>query len=142
MRLAPLIPLLFLLGTGSALAEACHVMTRSSSSAVPAVEMESCYEFTGVPESTIDWSCSNESKEMLSSQKHPVERCADGSDGQCIAALTQESLANPRSGAENESQARPAIPNDAKVITYYYSVANLGQARTDCENSGGTWREQ
>lgn len=142
MRIAPLLPLLCLLGTGSTLADACHVMTRSSSASVPEVETESCYEFTGVPETAIDWSCSNENKDMLSRQKRQVERCADGSQGQCITALTQESLANPRSGTGNESQAYPAVPNDAKVITYYYSVANLGQARTDCENSGGTWREQ
>jgi hypothetical protein len=142
MRIAPLIPLLCLLGTGPALADACHVMTRSSSAAVPEVEMETCYEFTGMPESAIDWSCSNESKEMLSSQKRKVERCADDTQGQCVAALTQESLANYRSTAETESQARPAIPNDAKVVTNFYSVANLGQARADCENSGGTWREQ
>ncbi len=142
MRIAALLPLICLLASGAALSEACHVMTRSSSASVPEVDMESCYEFTGVPATAINWSYSNESKEVLNSQKHLVERCADGSRAQCVAALTQESLANPRSVAEDQPQARPAVPNDAKVITHYYRVANLGQARTDCENSGGIWREQ
>lgn len=140
MRFPALLLMLCSLASGSVMAEACHVMTRSSSAAVPEVETETCYEFTGMPAGAIDWACSNESKEMLSNQKQRVEHCASGSRGRCVAALTQESLANPRSAAENRQQPRPAVPNDAKVITHYYSVANLGQARSDCENSGGEWQ--
>ncbi|MNQ27789.1 hypothetical protein D3C85_410540 [compost metagenome] len=142
MRIAALLFLLGSLASGPALAEACHVLTRSSSADVPEVETESCYEFQGMPADAIGWSCSNESKEMLNSQKQPVESCKSGSRGRCVAALTQESLANPKSTGENQPTARPSVPNDAKVITHYYSVANLGQARTDCENGGGTWQEQ
>lgn len=123
-----------------ALADACHVTTRSSSAAVPEVEEEHCYEFTGVSADDIDWSCSNESTEMINSQKRKVDGCAAGSQGRCEAALTQETLANNRSIGQNEEKARPAIPNDAKVITHYYRVEDLAQARTDCEQVGGTWR--
>jgi len=122
-----------------ALADACHVTTRSSSAAVPEVETEHCYEFVGASEGDIDWSCSNESTEMLNSQKRKVDQCAADSLGRCEAALTQEALANQRSTGQNEAKPRPAIPNDAKVVTYYYRVDDLAQARTDCKTVGGTW---
>ena len=142
MRIAALLFLLGSLASGTALADACHMLTCSSSAEVPEVETESCYEFQGMPADAIGWSCSNESKDMLNSQKQQVERCKAGSRGRCVAALPQESLANPRSTGENRPIARPSVPNDAKVITHYYSVANLGQARSDCENGGGTWQDR
>lgn len=141
MRLHALLPLLILPGS-LALADGCHVLTRSSSASVPTVESESCYEFVGMSDSAIDWACSNETREMLNSQRHLVEHCANDSQGQCIAALTQESLANPKSATDNRELPRPGVPNDAKVVTYFYRVEDLGQARTDCENKGGLWREQ
>lgn len=36
----------------------------------------------------------------------------------------------------------PALADAGHVLTHYFSVANLGQARTDFENGGGTWQEQ
>jgi hypothetical protein len=129
------------LATSNALAEACYVSTRSSSEAVPEVEKDHCYEYQGIDKGAIDWSCSNESNEMLNSEKRKVERCETASLGRCEAALTQEALANPSSTDQNVSKSRPAVPNDAKVITHYYSAGDLDQARTDCESSGGTWRQ-
>ncbi len=84
------------LASGQVMAQACDVLTRSSSDAVTPVERHTCYSYGNLPAEAINWSCSNESKDMLNSQKHKVARCADGSVGSCIAPLTQEALANPK----------------------------------------------
>lgn len=139
MRAHVLLLLLGSLASGSALAEACDVSTRSSSAAITPVQQHTCYEFTGVPVGSINWSCSNESKEMLNSEKRKVAQCGDRSLGRCTAPLTQESLANPDSAGSDEPSTRPALSKDARVVTYYYSTANLGQARTDCEQNDGVW---
>ncbi|AVO56372.1 hypothetical protein [Ectopseudomonas mendocina] len=134
---------IFLLGwmtAADALADACYVSSRSSSDAIREVEKELCYEFVGMSQGDIDWSCNNESDEMINTQQQKVASCSSDSIGTCEAALTQESLSNYRSTAEDEDQARPAIPNDAKVVTHYYNVGDLRQVRLDCENAGGTWR--
>ena len=97
------------------MAEGCDVQTQSSSASVSAVETHSCYEYEGMPVNSIDWSCSNESKDMLSSTKTKVDHCADHYQATCIATITQESLANPalhqqrqkRQGAEHPRQ-RPS----------------------------------
>ncbi len=52
-----------------AMAQGCDVKTRSQSPSVPVIETHSCYEYEGMPVDSIDWSCSNESKEMLTSTK-------------------------------------------------------------------------
>ena len=56
------------------MAEGCDVQTRSSSSAVPAVSGHSCYEYEGTPVNAIDWSCSNESKDMVNAVKKKVQQ--------------------------------------------------------------------
>lgn len=140
----PVLSACFLLGSlvsATALADACHVTTRSATSAVPEVAEELCYEFVGVSEGTIDWSCGSDSDQVLSTQTLKVERCPGDSLGRCEAALTQATLANYRAGGEDRSKARPALPNDAKVITRYYRAEELKQVRIDCENLGGTWRD-
>ncbi|WP_336332648.1 hypothetical protein [Pseudomonas putida] len=131
-----LILMLASLASGQALGKACDVLTRSSSEAVKPVERHTCYSYSNLPAEAINWSCSNESKDMLNSEKHEVERCADGSVGSCIAPLTQEALANPKAIGGD----RPALPKDARVITYYYDTPSLGQARTDCERNNGIWQ--
>ncbi|WP_280290652.1 hypothetical protein [Pseudomonas sp. BN417] len=35
-----------------------------------------------------------------------------------------------------------ALAGACHVLTHYHSVAHLGQARSDCENGGGTWQDQ
>ncbi len=130
---------LCLLYSANLLADGCQVRTQTSSNAVPEVASESCYEFSGVPSEAIKWSCSNESKEMLNTHKELVAQCSSGSRARCTAALTQASLANPEASARDTPQARPGVPNDAKVITHYYSAEHLQQARVDCESSGGSW---
>lgn len=140
MRLTLLMVMLGSLASGEVLAEACEVMTRSSSEAVKPVEGRTCYSYSNMPSEAINWSCSNESKEMLSTEKHKVARCADGSVGSCIAPLTQESLANPKSAGRSEPSTKPALPKDARVITYYYDTPSLGQARADCERNDGIWQ--
>lgn len=140
MRLTLLMVILGSLASGEVMAEACEVMTRSSSEAVKPVEGRTCYSYSNMPAEAINWSCSNESKEMLNTEKHKVPRCADGSIGSCIAPLTQESLANPKAAGRDEPSTRPALAKDARVVTYYYDTPSLGQARADCERSNGIWQ--
>jgi hypothetical protein len=137
--------LLFLLASLSptlVMAEGCDVLTRSQSPSVPVVETHSCYEYEGMPVNAIDWSCSNESKDMLTSTKKKVEQCADHSQATCIATLTQESLANPHSTSKDKSNTSLNIPNNAQVTTYYYGAEHLSQAKIDCESGGGHWKAQ
>jgi hypothetical protein len=122
------------------MAEGCDVQTQSSIASVPAVETHSCYEYEGMPVNSIDWSCSNESKDMLSSTKTKVEHCADHYQASCIATITQESLANPHSTSKDKNAKALNIPDNAQVTTYYYDVEHLAQARIDCENGGGHWK--
>ncbi|CAN7417588.1 MULTISPECIES: hypothetical protein [Pseudomonas] len=125
---------------GLAAAEGCDVLTRSQSAAVPVVETHSCYEYEGMPVNAIDWSCSNESKDMLASTKKKVEQCADHYQASCVATLTQESLANPHSTSKDKNSTSLNIPDSAKVTTYYYDAQHIDQARIDCESGGGHWK--
>jgi len=137
------LPLLFFIASLSpalAMAEGCDVQTRSQSPSVPAVESHTCYEYEGMPVNSIDWSCSNESKEMLSSTKKKVEHCADRYQATCVATLTQESLANPHSTSKDKTAKSLNIPDNAKVTTYYYGAEHIDQARIDCESGGGHWK--
>ncbi|AEB58474.1 hypothetical protein MDS_2443 [Ectopseudomonas mendocina NK-01] len=134
--------LLGALTAGDALAEACYVSASASSDAIQEVEQEFCYEFTGMDKGAIDWSCHNETGDMISSEQRKVASCAEAKLGSCEAALTQETLTNYRSGDDDRGEARPAVPNDAKVVTHYYQAGDLKQVRIDCESAGGTWRDR
>ncbi len=142
MRMSALLGLACSLASGQLLAAACDVVTRSSSEAIAPVERHTCYSFTHMPAEAIAWSCSNESKEMLNSQKKQVGECAQGSVGRCSVALTQEALANPNAGGSDQPSTRPSIPEQARVVTQYYSAADLAQARSDCERNDGIWHTQ
>lgn len=83
MRFALYMAMLGTLSSGQVLAEGCDVVTRSSSEAVKPVQQHTCYSYGNMPAEAIAWSCSNESKEMLNSQKRRVERCPNGSVGSC-----------------------------------------------------------
>ena len=130
------------LTAGDALAEACHVSASASSEAIKEVEQEYCYEFVGMDDGAIDWSCHNETGDMINSQQRKVASCAEARLGTCEAALTQETLTTPRSGDDDRGEPRPAVPNDAKVLTHYYQVGDLKQVRIDCESAGGTWQDR
>lgn len=52
----------------NALAAACDVYTHSQSEQVPVVEQHTCYTYEGVPADAIDWSCSNENKDMMNTK--------------------------------------------------------------------------
>jgi hypothetical protein len=123
-----------------AMAQGCDVITRSQSPSVPVIESHTCYEYEGMPVDAIDWSCSNESKEMLSNTKKPVEQCADHYQATCLATLTQESLANPQSTSKDKNSNSLNIPDNAQVTTYYYNAENLAQSKIDCETGGGSWK--
>lgn len=75
MRFSVLMVMVASLASGQALAEACNVLTRSSSDAVTPVDRHTCYSYSNLPAEAINWSCSNESKDMLNSEKRKVERC-------------------------------------------------------------------
>ncbi|MGX1175086.1 hypothetical protein AB7M32_003811 [Pseudomonas sp. R151218B TE3479] len=92
------------------MAQGCDVITQSQSQSVPVIESHSCYEYKGMPAETLDWSCSNESKGTLSTQKRKVERCAEGYVATCQARLTQEALANPRSTSKDKQVNQPTFP--------------------------------
>ena len=125
-----------------AMAEGCHTLTRSASPGVEAVETESCYEFKGMPDGSINWSCSNESQETLGTQKEKVARCEADYDASCTAAMTQETLANHKSSSANPPANEPNVPDEAQVVTYFYGLEDRTQARNDCERGGGTWQDR
>ena len=140
MRVHLSLLLLGSLASTQVLAGACDVMTRSSSQAVKPVEQHTCYSFSGMPDEAIAWSCSNESKEMLTSTKKKVAQCDDHYQASCVATLTQESLANPHSTSKDKNAKSPNIPDNAQVTTYYYDAEHLSQVKADCESGGGHWK--
>ncbi|MNL71514.1 hypothetical protein D3C87_1966740 [compost metagenome] len=95
-----------------------------------------------MPVDATDWSCSNESKEMLTSTKKKVEQCDDLYQATCLGTVTPESLANPQSVSKDKNSKALNIPKDAQIITYYYGAENLGQSKVDCETGGGTWKQK
>jgi hypothetical protein len=125
-----------------AVAEGCHILTRSASPGVEAVETESCYEFQGMPKGSINWSCSNESQETLGTKKEKVAECESDHDATCTAAITQETLSNHKSSSGNPPPNELNVPDDAKVVTYYYRLEDRSQARNDCERGGGAWKDR
>lgn len=131
-----------LLSPSLALAQGCDVVTRAESASVPAIETHSCYEFEGMPQDSINWSCSNESKEMLSTTKNGVGQCPDHYQATCLGTLTQEALANPRSISKDKNSRSTNIPDNAQIITYYYDTEHLAQAKIDCETGGGHWKSR
>jgi len=126
----------------AAMAEGCDVQTRSQSASIPAVETHTCYEYENMPVDAIAWSCSNESKEMLSSTKNKVASCGDRYQATCSATLTQEALANPQSLSKDKSSESANIPANARITTFYYETQNLAQAKIDCETRGGDWKNK
>ncbi|VVM49471.1 hypothetical protein PS862_01404 [Pseudomonas fluorescens] len=137
-----LVLLLACLSPTLTMAQGCDVLTRSQSPSVPVIETHTCYEYEGMPVDAIDWSCSNESKEMLTSTKKKVEQCADHYLATCLGTLTPESLANPQSVSKDKNSKSLNIPKDARIITYYYAAENLGQSKVDCETGGGNWKQK
>ncbi|WP_122317501.1 hypothetical protein [Pseudomonas cichorii] len=120
-----------------ALGQACDVLTRSASEQVPVIQPHICYEYKGMPEGAIDWSCSNEDKGSTPREKRKVASCPDDAVASCTATATQESLANERSTSKEPGQDTANVPDGAQVITWYYEIKEQAQARNDCEQSGG-----
>ncbi|MCV4283495.1 hypothetical protein [Pseudomonas capsici] len=120
-----------------ALGQACDVVTRPASAQVPVVQPHICYEYKGVPEGAIDWSCSNEDKGSAPREKRKVDTCPKGAVALCTATATTESLANERSTSKEQGAGTAQLPDDAQVITWYYEIKEQAQARNDCEQSGG-----
>ncbi|MBZ9781817.1 hypothetical protein K9857_09680 [Pseudomonas sp. REP124] len=123
-----------------ALAQGCDVITRSQSPSVPVIESHTCYEYENMPVDAIDWSCSNESREMLSNTKKKVPQCGDQYKATCMGKITPESLANPQSTSKDKNSKSLNIPANAQISTFYYNAENLAQAKIDCETGGGSWK--
>ncbi|WP_294736033.1 hypothetical protein [uncultured Pseudomonas sp.] len=126
----------------NALAAACDVYTHSQSDQVPVVEQHTCYTYEGVPSDAIDWSCSNENKDMMNTKKTKIAQCAGDYTASCKATLTQEALANPHATAKVPGHAGAMLPSNAGVVTYHYAAQELKQAKIDCEKDGGQWTWQ
>jgi hypothetical protein len=133
---------LLVIASSEALAAACQVSTRSLSEDIPAVVIQSCYVYEGMEEGAIDWSCSNENQGMLDHETKLVENCPSGYFGSCTSTLTQESLANPKAIGDIKTGTPMAIPDDAKIVSYFYQVDEKEQARKDCTTAGGNWQNQ
>lgn len=124
---------------GLAMAQGCDVMTRSQSPSVPVIESHTCYEYENMPVDAIDWSCSNESREMISNTKTKIAQCGGQYKAMCRGRLTPESLANPQSTSKDKNSKAPNIPANAQISTFYYNAENLAQSKIDCETGGGSW---
>ncbi|WP_232924754.1 hypothetical protein [Pseudomonas cichorii] len=122
-----------------ALGQACDVVTRPASAQVPVVQPHICYEYKGMPEGAIDWSCSNEDKGSSPKEKRKVDSCPEGAVASCKATATTESLANERSTSKEPGDGTAQVPDGAQVVTWYYEIKEQAQARNDCEQSGGTF---
>ncbi|WP_440090216.1 hypothetical protein [Pseudomonas fragariae (ex Marin et al. 2024)] len=48
-------------------------------------------------------------------------------------------MANEQSTSKEPGQATLAIPDNAKVITWYYDLPEQAQARIDCVQAGGSF---
>jgi hypothetical protein len=119
-----------------AFAQGCDLVTRSQSASVSAIESHSCPEYQGMPVESMNGSCSNPGKEMPSSTSS-VGQCADDYRASCLAALSQEALANPRPISKDKNSKSVNIPGNARIITYYHDTEHLAQSRIDCETGGG-----
>ncbi|GFM66832.1 hypothetical protein PSCICJ_29500 [Pseudomonas cichorii] len=122
-----------------ALGQACDVVTRPASAQVPVIQPHICYEYKGMPEGAIDWSCSNEDKGSSPKEKRKVDTCPEGAVASCRATATTESLANERSTSKEPGDGTAQVPDGAQVVTWYYEIKEQAQARNDCEQSGGTF---
>lgn len=142
MQLGILTLLIGSVACSSALADACNVAIGSPNPDLAKVEVDSCYEFRGMPADSMDWSCSNENTDMLASRKSKVASCREDYRSKCTSALTQETLANHKSTRQDPQSGVINIPDDARVITYFYRLENRHQAKADCENGGGKWQDK
>ena len=130
------------LNVTAALAASCQVSTRSLSQKIPVVVTQSCYTYQGIEEGTIKWSCSQEDDVgMYDYDKKLVETCPSDYLARCTSTLTQESLANHKAIGDIKTGTPMAIPDGAKMTTYFYNVEEQQQARKNCTALGGNWQE-
>jgi len=127
-----------------AFAESCYVTSDSAVAGPGGIRTESCYEHIGMPMGSLNWSCNDNTKDVLHTRAEKRPNCPAGYFGKCLAALTQETLANPDSSGRygNQAGTPPNVPDEAKILTYHYKAENKAQAKADCEQGGGKWSEQ
>lgn len=124
------------------LAASCQVSARSLSQKIPAVVTQSCYTYQGIEEGAIKWSCSQEDDVgMFDYEKTLVDNCPSEHLASCTSTLTQESLANHKAIGDIKTGTPMAVPDGAKMISYFYSVEEQEQAKQNCTALGGTWQK-
>lgn len=139
-RFALLLPLT--LATAPALAvESCYVKAATSGAVPPPVITEQCFEFVGMDEGdALDWACRN-IDQVRNARREPRERCPAGYFATCTSRMTAESLTSARAtGSQGDTELfEGSIPEDAKIVNYYYEATDRAQAKIDCETAGGEW---
>ncbi len=131
------------LNVTAALAASCQVSTRSLSQKIPAVVTQSCYAYEGIEEGAIKWSCSQDDDVgMYDYDKKLVDNCPSDYLASCTSTLTQAALRNHKAISDISAGTPMAIPDGAKMVTYFYNVEEQEQASKNCTALGGNWQEK
>ena len=126
-----------------AMAQACYVSEQTSGDVPEPVSPEKCFELQNMDDpNAMAWICRDQA-DVRSSRRELRDSCPSGAFGSCSAPMTPETLANEKSfGLITPDEALPdALPEDARIVTYYYATTDQGQTRIDCENTGGQWAQ-
>ncbi|WP_028238451.1 hypothetical protein [Stutzerimonas azotifigens] len=142
MKLALAFALPLALAALPAAAKSCYVTAATSGAVPPPVIKEQCFEFTGLDNGdALDWACRNNTEEVLNERRETRASCPGGYFATCTGRMTPESLTSARAtGSQGDPQLfEGTIPEDAKIVNYYYEATDHAQAKIDCESGGGTW---
>lgn len=126
-----------------AAAQSCYVSADASTGEPSPVATEKCYEYQGMDKAdAIDWSCRN-SEDASHAQREKRDSCPTGYFGKCVAPLTPETLSNEQAtGTQGDSEIMPStVPEEARILTYYYKATEQAQVKIDCEKGGGKWTQ-
>jgi len=125
-----------------AAANSCYVSAETSGSVPPPVVTEKCFRYEGMEDNKIDWIC-RDNEAVKNSRREILESCPSGHFGTCVAALTPATLANERAtGSQATNTPAPTtVPEQARIVTFYYKATDHAQAKIDCESGGGEWSQ-
>lgn len=125
-----------------AAANSCYVTSETSGAVPPPVVTEKCFRYEGMDDNDIDWVC-RDNEAVKNSRREVLDNCPSGHFGKCTAALTPETLANERATGSQamDSKTLSTLPEQARIVTYFYEASDRAQARIDCESAGGEWSQ-
>lgn len=123
-------------------ANSCYVTIETSGAVPPPVVTEKCFRYEGLEDNDIDWVC-RDNKAVKNSRREVLDSCPSGHFGMCTAALTPETLANERATGSQAMDAKTlsTLPEQARIVSYFYEASDHAQARIDCESAGGEWSQ-